>query len=74
MNERDFAMLVVERSVGQSVMIGKDIEVRVIKNSKGRLRLGFVAPKEVQIVRTELINKTDKIPTCHFNGNEPLVY
>ena len=65
-------MLVVTRSEGQSVMIGKDIEVRVVKNSRGKLRLGVVAPKEVRIIRTELLNKTNKIPGVHFNNNEPL--
>ena len=65
-------MLVLGRRENETVRVGNDIEVTVVAIHDNYVRLGFKAPMDVSVVRTELIGKTDKIPTCHFNGNEPL--
>jgi len=47
-------MLVLSRSRDQSVMIGHDIEMRVIDIRGDKVRLGFLAPREVSIHRKEV--------------------
>jgi len=46
-------MLVLKRKVGQSVRIGKDIVVTVIKDGKDVV-LGFDAPRDVKVVRDDV--------------------
>lgn len=48
-------MLVLTRRVGEAVKLGEEITVRVLGISGGQIRLGFDAPKETNIVRTELL-------------------
>jgi cytosine deaminase len=47
-------MLVLARQRDQSVMIGDDTEVRVIDVRGDKVRLGFVAPREVSVHRKEV--------------------
>lgn len=47
-------MLVLERRVGESIMIGDDIDVRVLKVDGKRVRLGFDCPADISVVRHEL--------------------
>jgi carbon storage regulator len=51
-------MLVLTRKVGSQVIIGegpKAITMTIIDIDRGRIRLGIEAPREVPIVRTELL-------------------
>ncbi|MCE5169305.1 carbon storage regulator CsrA [Paenibacillus profundus] len=47
-------MLVLKRKIGETVMIGDEIEVRVLGVEGEYVKLGFSAPKNVQIMRKEL--------------------
>jgi carbon storage regulator len=47
-------MLVVRRKVGQRIVIGSDVEVIVMENDRGGVRLGVVAPRGVGVVRGEI--------------------
>jgi len=47
-------MLVVTRRDGESVRIGKDIEVKVWLSAEGQIRVGITAPRDVPIARKEL--------------------
>ncbi|WP_059049974.1 carbon storage regulator CsrA [Paenibacillus senegalimassiliensis] len=47
-------MLVLRRKVGEVVMIGNDIQVQVLGVEGDQIKLGFLAPKEVQLLRKEL--------------------
>lgn len=50
-------MLVLSRKVGESVMIGDDIVVTVVRFDNGAVRLGIEAPRELPVARNELIFK-----------------
>ena len=50
-------MLVLGRKIGEYIMIGDNIKVKVIKSEDGDLRLAIEAPKDVTIVRGELMEK-----------------
>lgn len=47
-------MLVLKRKVGEVVRIGNDIEVHVLAVEGDVIKLGFEAPKQVQILRSEV--------------------
>ncbi|TLD96607.1 carbon storage regulator [Helicobacter jaachi] len=47
-------MLILSRKQDDSVIIGDDIEIRIISIDKGSVRLGFSAPASCVILRGEL--------------------
>lgn len=51
-------MLILTRRTGEAVHIGEDIVVRVLGVNGGQVRLGFDAPKSINVVRDELLKKT----------------
>ncbi len=53
-------MLVLSRRIGETLKIGDDIEVQILGINHGQIRIGISAPKEVNIVRTELIGRPRK--------------
>jgi len=48
--------LVIGRKPGESVFIGDDIKVTVIKTEDDMLRLRIEAPKDMYILREELVS------------------
>jgi carbon storage regulator len=47
-------MLVLSRKIGERVVIGRDIEICIVQIRGDRVRLGFEAPAQVVIQRSEL--------------------
>jgi carbon storage regulator len=47
-------VLVLTRKARQSIMIGDEIEVRVLSNDGTKVRLGIQAPSDVSVHRTEI--------------------
>jgi carbon storage regulator len=65
-------MLMLSRKTDQSVCVGDDIVITVIGTSRGRVQLGFSAPEEVRVVRSEL--ETDiqsNRPPCREKSGRP---
>lgn len=52
-------MLILTRKCGESIKIGDDIEVIVLSESRGQIRLGIKAPKNVRVDREEIRAKID---------------
>ena len=52
-------MLILQRKVGESLLIGDEIEVSILSVEAGRVRLAIEAPKAVQILRKELKNAAE---------------
>ena len=50
-------MLCLSRKVGESILIGNDIEVRVYSIRGGQVKLAIEAPPNVRIVRPDAKNK-----------------
>jgi carbon storage regulator len=50
-------MLVLTRRPSQSLRIGPNVEVRVVRIEGDRVVLGIVAPRHVAVVRSELIEQ-----------------
>jgi carbon storage regulator len=49
-------MLVLSRKPLQSVIIGSDIKVTVIRVERNQVRIGIEAPRGVSILRDELVD------------------
>jgi len=47
-------MLISRRKEGETVLIGDDIEVRIISLRKKKVILGIIAPRDVRIAATRL--------------------
>lgn len=57
-------MLVLSRFVGQTLKIGDEIVVHIcdVRNKRGEpvVRIGIDAPRDVSIVRTELLERDEE--------------
>jgi carbon storage regulator len=58
-------MLVIARKIGQTIRIGDDIEITVSAIRGDQVRLAIQAPREIPILRTEIIG----IPPNSRNGS-----
>ena len=50
-------MLVLTRKVGEGIVIGEDIVVRVMENKDGRIRLGIEEQLDKKIYREEIYER-----------------
>jgi carbon storage regulator len=50
-------MLILSRNFGQTIKIGDDIDIKIIRGKYNEARIGINAPKEIKVLREELINK-----------------
>jgi carbon storage regulator len=55
-------MLVLTRKVGEEIIIGEGIRVRVVSIKGSHIRLGFEAPADVRILRPEMIGRKGPAP------------
>lgn len=53
-------MLVLSRKLGEVIVIDGGIEVTVVDIDRGKVRLGLVAPKHINIYRKELLRESDQ--------------
>lgn len=53
-------MLVISRKKGESLLIGEDIEITVVKVDDGSVKLSISAPKNVTILRKELYKEVEQ--------------
>ena len=48
-------MLILARKEDESIMLGNDIKITVVGISKGGVKIGIDAPKNMMILRSELV-------------------
>lgn len=53
-------MLVITRKKGESILIGDDIEITLVKVEDGTVKVAIDAPKSVRILRKELYEEIKK--------------
>ncbi len=56
-------MLVLSRKSTEDILIGDSIVVTVLEIRGNKVRIGINAPKEIQVLRSELRNVIPKLPT-----------
>lgn len=52
-------MLILTRKIGETLLLGNDIEVQVMSASEGRVKLGIRAPRNMNVLRKELRDKLE---------------
>jgi len=50
-------MLVISRKVGEELKIGENIVIKIISVEKGQIKLGIDAPRDISILRMELVKE-----------------
>lgn len=50
-------MLILTRKVGESIMIGEDVEVKVLGLRAGQIKIGIEAPKDLKVHREEIYER-----------------
>jgi carbon storage regulator len=62
-------MLILTRRVGETVVIGNDVDVTVLGVKGNQVRIGIKAPREVSVHREEIYKRIkDEAQDGHVNG------
>ncbi len=50
-------MLILTRKVGESIMIGDSVEVKILGLRAGQVKIGIEAPKDLKVHREEIFER-----------------
>lgn len=53
-------MLVLTRKEGETIAIGDEIEIKVLRIDGDQIRLGIVAPRQLTVLRGELLKEINQ--------------
>lgn len=53
-------MLILTRNIGESIVIGDDVVVRVLSVKGNQVRIGVDAPRSVSVHRSEIYDRVQK--------------
>ena len=53
-------MLILGRKEGEEILLGNDIKIKVVEVSKGVVKIGIDAPREVLVLRGELKDRIEE--------------
>lgn len=53
-------MLILSRRCGEAIIIGNDIEIKLLSTSGNQVRLGITAPKGLSVHREEIKRKIEE--------------
>ena len=62
-------MLVITRRKDESLLIGDDIEIKIVKVEDGRVRLAISAPRDITILRKEVFERVKEENKEAISGN-----
>lgn len=62
-------MLVITRKKNESLLIGDDIEINIVKVEDGSVKLAISAPKDITILRKEVFERVKEENKKAISGN-----
>ncbi len=65
-------MLVLTRKIDQGIVIAGNIYIRILGVERDRVKIGIAAPKEIPVLREELLERDAAKPNANNTG-EPRV-
>ena len=48
-------MLVISRRLGESILLGNDVEIQIVEMTQSRVKIGIKAPRELTVLRKEVL-------------------
>lgn len=66
-------MLVLTRKTGESIMIGDDIELKIISVEGDQVKLGIEAPRSVKVYRSEIYKAIQEENKAALNSSIDLL-
>ena len=54
-------MLILTRRIGESLNIGDEIEISIVKVKGNQIVLGIEAPREISVIRSELLSEDEHV-------------
>lgn len=62
-------MLILTRKIGEIIKIGDNITLHIVDISKGNVKLGIEAPKDVTILRQEVYERVKEMNIASSQGD-----
>lgn len=62
-------MLVITRKKDESILIGDDIEIKIVKVEDGSVKLAIEAPRDITILRKEIFDRVKEENKEAISGN-----
>jgi len=63
-------MLILSRKLGESFLIGEDVEVFILDVQKDRIKVGIAAPESIKVIRKELKEtEAANLESANSDGN-----
>ncbi len=53
-------MLILTRKSGESIVLGENIEIKVLDVYEGRVKIGVDAPRDVRVLRREVFDAIEE--------------
>lgn len=66
-------MLVLSRKINESIIIGENIEIKVLSIDGDQVKLGIVAPKNVKVHRSEVYEAIQEQNKAALNINADII-
>ncbi len=63
-------MLILTRKVGESIVIGDDIVIKVVETGKNSIRIGIDAPKDISVLRKEVYDSIQQENILSSRGDK----
>jgi carbon storage regulator len=60
-------MLVLTRNEGQAIRIGDDVKLTVVSTKGGQVRIGIEAPRDLTILRAELVDRDGEAQSSPYS-------
>lgn len=65
-------MLILTRKIGESIIIGDDIIIKVVETGKNNIRIGIDAPKNITVLRQEVYDSIQQENILSSRGGDKL--
>ncbi|MCD4720741.1 MAG: carbon storage regulator CsrA [Desulfobacula sp.] len=63
-------MLILTRKIGESIVIGDNIVIKVVETGKNSIRIGIDAPREITVLRQEVFESIQRENILSSKGDK----